>query len=834
MDAIKKYIFVKVVHSKENNLKLKKKKYAVVLLCSAILGTFVNTVSALETSNPKSKISNLEELQSEENVSDKTSESSKDTVTPSEQNESPESDGDEGGTKQNKTDQTVSSDHQEKSNIEIDENDEQMNHKMGTYAKGYGLSDVSGRPMLRAEGVPTIYSNDKSLPSRDVVDIASWQSWMTQNDFNLLKQQGIKAICVKITEGTSYKNPYAANQIKMAKNAGLIVSVYHCSRFSSNAGAISEANFFAKTANELGLSKGTLMVNDAEDGDMQPKKVDLTITCNTFAEQLKNNGFKNVLHYASASWVGVGNVPLEYDKMGGINNFWIAQYDYAKPSSSNLKWRDKGGAWQYSSNMILAGGSKSEFLDVSIDYKGRFTGAIANTAMTYDSHVEGIGWQGYTTDNTIGGTTGSGKRLEAFRISYDSSLGSGGISYASSVKGQGWQNEVTTGNISGTIAQSKPLEALKIRLTGAVANKYDIYYRVHSSNIGWLGWAKNGEAAGTGNSDTKIEAYQVHIVLKGSIAPGATLNAYVDRTKIMITEESHVSTFGWQPKVFDAMQSGTTGQSKAVEAIKLGFTKATPVEGNISIQSHIAGVGWEQGWKTNGQQSGTTGQSKAIEAIRVQLTGKISEQYDIYYRVHSQNYGWLGWAKNGENAGTQGLSLRIEAYEIRVVEKGGDTPAGTNQSSFVKGEPVPAYSYTSHVQGIGWMPSVVNLGVSGTTGQSRRIEAIQINNPMLEYRTHLAEIGWTSWTSKNNQVSGTTGQSRSAQALSIRLKPQYIDKFDVYYRAHSASQGWLGWTKNGADAGTKGYNLQMEVYQIRILPKNSGLSPTLSTAFKAK
>lgn len=73
MDAIKKYIFVEVVHSKENNLKLKKKKYAVVLLCSAVLGTFGNTVSALETSNPKSKISNLEELQSEEDVSNKTS-----------------------------------------------------------------------------------------------------------------------------------------------------------------------------------------------------------------------------------------------------------------------------------------------------------------------------------------------------------------------------------------------------------------------------------------------------------------------------------------------------------------------------------------------------------------------------------------------------------------------------------------------------------------------------------------------------------------------------------------------------------------------------------------
>ena len=37
--------------------------------------------------------------------------------------------------------------------------------------------------------------------------------------------------------------------------------------------------------------------------------------------------------------------------------------------------------------------------------------------------------------------------------------------------------------------------------------------------------------------------------------------------------------------------------------------------------------------------------------IQIRLTGEAAEKYDIYYRVHCQDDGWLGWAKNGEKAG---------------------------------------------------------------------------------------------------------------------------------------------------------------------------------------
>ena len=46
---------------------------------------------------------------------------------------------------------------------------------------------------------------------------------------------------------------------------------------------------------------------------------------------------------------------------------------------------------------------------------------------------------------------------------------------------------------------------------------------------------------------------------------------------------------------------------------------------------------------------------KRLEAIRIKLTDELAENYDIYYRVHAQEFGWLGWAKNGEVQGQQDI-----------------------------------------------------------------------------------------------------------------------------------------------------------------------------------
>ena len=63
-----------------------------------------------------------------------------------------------------------------------------------------------------------------------------------------------------------------------------------------------------------------------------------------------------------------------------------------------------------------------------------------------------------------------------------------------------------------------------------------------------------------------------------------------------------------------------------------------------------------------------------MEAIQIKLTGAIADKYDVYYRVHAQQFGWLGWAKNGEESGTAGYSYRLEAVQIVLVPKGTENP----------------------------------------------------------------------------------------------------------------------------------------------------------------
>ena len=106
--------------------------------------------------------------------------------------------------------------------------------------------------------------------------------------------------------------------------------------------------------------------------------------------------------------------------------------------------------------------------------------------------------------------------------------------------------------------------------------------------------------------------------------------------------------------------------------------KKQPCEGAIEYQTHVQTYGWEKNWRKNGQNSGTQGKGKRLEALRIRLTGKMAEKYDIFYRVHSQKFGWLGWAKNGENAGTEGYSYRLESIQILILPK--------NARSFTTGE----------------------------------------------------------------------------------------------------------------------------------------------------
>ena len=88
---------------------------------------------------------------------------------------------------------------------------------------------------------------------------------------------------------------------------------------------------------------------------------------------------------------------------------------------------------------------------------------------------------------------------------------------------------------------------------------------------------------------------------------------------------------------------------------------------------------------SNGAVAGTVGRNKPTEAVCIELTGKLAEEFDIYYRVHASEFGWLGWAKNGEKAGSEGYARHMEAVEIKLVKKGEKGPqSGTTPCFYSK------------------------------------------------------------------------------------------------------------------------------------------------------
>lgn len=137
-------------------------------------------------------------------------------------------------------------------------------------------------------------------------------------------------------------------------------------------------------------------------------------------------------------------------------------------------------------------------------------------SVSYRVHRQTYGWEKtWAKDGAISGTTGQGKRLEGITITVNDNLYSGGITYRTQVQSYGWLDWVENGEMSGTQGKAKRLEAIQIKLTGELANHYDVYYRVHAQSYGWMGWAKNGEYAGTESLSKRLEAVQIVILQKG-------------------------------------------------------------------------------------------------------------------------------------------------------------------------------------------------------------------------------------------------------------------------------------------------------------------------------
>ena len=203
------------------------------------------------------------------------------------------------------------------------------------------------------------------------IDISSHNGVISVSDYQRLKSQGITGVVVKLTEGTSYTNPYARAQVANAQAAGLRVSAYHYSHYETAAEARAEAQYFVRVAQSMGLSGSTTMVNDMEERSML--NGDLNANTQAWKDEMTRLGYSNNVYYTMASWLDTKGGKLNTAKFG-LSNLWVAHYLYAytyldQESAKSLSYYSNTAAWQYTS----VSPKLSHALDESIDYTGRFT-----------------------------------------------------------------------------------------------------------------------------------------------------------------------------------------------------------------------------------------------------------------------------------------------------------------------------------------------------------------------------------------------------------------------------------------------------------------------------
>lgn len=164
-------------------------------------------------------------------------------------------------------------------------------------------------------------------------------------------------------------------------------------------------------------------------------------------------------------------------------------------------------------------------------------------------------------------------------------------------------------------------------------------------------------------------------------------------------------------------------------------------------------------------------------------------------------------------------SYRMEGIQIYLVEKTMALFSSKSASKRIRTghEDTPFISYSTHVSNIGWMKVVEEGDSTGSFDEENRqnIEAFSIEleeapySGSIAYNANIQGDGWQHDTSLQSveqwtpcgESAGTTGQSKRIEQIQIALTGDLAEHFDVYYRVFSRGFDWMEWKKNGDIAG---------------------------------
>ncbi|MFC6295572.1 SH3 domain-containing protein [Lactiplantibacillus daoliensis] len=466
---------------------------------------------------------------------------------------------------------------------------------------------------------------DTSRPRVDVVDVASYQSGMSQSDYNTLKSVGVKTVIVKATEGTTYVNPAAVSEAKMANQAGLNVDFYHYATFNTTTEANAEATNLVTFLTNNSVNKNVLIFADMEDS--LTYSVNAEANLNAFWSALDAAGYTNHGVYASKYYAYITAVTNTV----GSSRVWMAQYPYS-PSSSNLL-NTTSGAWQFASTAQLpSGASYTGYLDVSIDYTGLTedsagTATFGTSSATTGSTSTGNTSTSTTTTVTSGtytftGTTAIksaasdsastvGTYYQGSTVNYNAKITANGETWLRYLAASGAQRYVKIGGSTSTSSTSEAVTAIAGTYTFSSTTAIKSAANDSASTVGtyYKGSTVNYNAKITVNGQTWLRylaasGAQRYVKISGGSTSSSTSSSSNNNSSATTTATAGTYTFTQAT----AIKSATSDTASTVGTYYKGSTV------NYNAKITVNGQTWLRYLAASGAQryvkvSGSTASS---------------------------------------------------------------------------------------------------------------------------------------------------------------------------------------------------------------------------------
>ncbi|MGM0215616.1 GH25 family lysozyme [Enterococcus sp. AZ109] len=510
--------------------------------------------------------------------------------------------------------------------------------------EGVDPSNRSDLEQVRARAslsLPTLTVNSEN-PGRDFIDVSSHNGAISVSNYQIMKSYGVKGVSVKLTEGTSYRNPLAASQINNAKAAGLVVSTYHYSWFTSEAVARAEADYYANYANELGLAKDTMMINDIEQSTIIGT-ANHTDTSLAFEKRLNDLGFSRVNHYMGNSWLTSGII--DPNRLG-YKKIWVASYYYSVTSEKKLT---QYGAWQYSSQMTFPG--VPGYFDISVDYASDISTKpnagppqgpwiSDNRYVTFTKANQTLygdfGWskRGNTSDNLNKTFKSTGKYYHA-----------NGTTYLSIYDGQGkWLGYIEEQNIAIANNAQGPWIS---------DNRYATFTKANQTLYGDFGWSKRGNTSDNLNKTFKSTGKYYH-------ANGTTyLSIYDGQGKWLgYIEEQNIAIANnaQGPWISDNRYVTFTKANQTLYG-DFGWSKRGNTSDNLNktFKStgkyyHANGTTYLSIYDGQGKWLGYIEEQNIAIANNAQGPWISDNRYVTFTKANQMLYGDFGWSKRGNTS----------------------------------------------------------------------------------------------------------------------------------------------------------------------------------------